>query len=171
MKKDEATLQLKENYIFSVDKEKNSRAPLNNYSRQSSSNRGSVNNSQLINSINESNKKFIVPERGLDQLLNMSNNKMKKSASYSMKDSDDNESEKAKSKMNSSRKQQNIELSIKKIVNPESNEEKDAVKNPFIKKKTLKNNYEDDELKKQDSFKVDNRKLMKKEKIVGILIN
>lgn len=168
MNKDD-TLHLKENYIFTGDKEKNSRAPLN-YSRQSSSNRGSHNNSQLINSINASNQKLFDKEKGLDQLLNNSNKMGKKSVSYSMKDSDDNDSDnKIKSKLNSSRKQHHTELTnIKKIANNDSKEDKEVVISPFTQKKSLKkNNEEIEDLKKQDSFKVDNRRLMKKEKIVS----
>lgn len=168
MKKDDV-MHLKENYIFTGEKDKNSRAPLN-YSRQSSSNRGSNNNSQLVNSINASNQRFIDKEKGLDQLLNNNNKALpKRISSYSMRDSDDNDSEKMKSKKNSSKKQQLIELtSTKKQQANLENQDKDVVMNPFNKKKTLKSNYEENEdLKKQDSFKVDNRRLMKKEKIVS----
>lgn len=158
-------MQLKENYIFTGDKDKNSRAPLN-YSRQSSSNRGSNNNSQLMNSINASNQKFIDKEKGFDHLLNNSKNIPNRNLSYSMRESDDNDSEKVKSKKNSSKKQQHIEMTTIKKNSILEKEDKDVVMNPFTKKKTFINNDGNDDLKKQDSFKVDNRRLMKKEKIV-----
>ena len=123
----------------------------NSLKRSSSNNDSSINNS----SIKDASQQKLFKEKGITGLLDHHPKFSKKQSSYSMKDSDN-------SSINRNRPQ-NKEIEMTKIKQPENLEK---VENSSAKKNTIRSFYEDnDDLSRKESFKIDNRKLLKKEKI------
>ena len=121
-----------------------------------SNNDSSINNS----SIKDASHNKLFKDKAVTGLLDHQPNFSKKQSSNSMKSSDNDNS--LVNRVNA----KNKDIEMTKIKPPEKTEVKD---NPFAKKNTIRSFYEfyedNDDLSKKESFKIDNRKLLKKEKI------